>query len=144
MTPRSTPAPAHLLRGGTDQVAGVDVGQPHLEGPRADPLHVEQVVDQAGEALAALGRHRHHGLDPRRQLTQGAAGQQPQRSADRGERGPQLVADHGEELVLHPLDLAPLGDVAEDHDGASRCPSSGSSTGFAVTSTGNGSPPTRR
>ena len=63
-----------------------------------------------------LGGDHRHALGRRRQLADGAAGEQAERAADRGQRRAQLVADHRDELVLQPLDLGAVGHVAEHGD----------------------------
>ena len=89
----------------------------HGDHTGLDPLDVEDVVDQPGQPVAALQGDVDHPAGVRRQGPERAAGEQSERAPDRGQRGPQLVADHRHELALHPVDLAALGDVAEDHDG---------------------------
>ena len=123
--PEQPPSSSPHLRGGGQaldgvggrgqQLAGVERRDLHRLGARLDALDVEEVVDQAGQPLAALQRDPDQRVRARGQLAELAAGQQAERAADRGQRGAQLVADDREELVLHPVDLAPLGDVAEDH-----------------------------
>ena len=88
------------------------------DGARLDALDVEDVVDQPDQAVGVLDRDVDHPPPALRELADGAAGEQPERAADRRQRGAQLVAHDGHELVLHPVDLAPVGDVAErGHEG---------------------------
>ena len=91
--------------------------QVQRQHPRLDPLDVQDLVDQPGEPLAAQQRDVHHPAGRRGQRSEGAAGDQTERAADGGQRSAQLVAHHGHELALQPVDLMPLGDVAEHHDG---------------------------
>ncbi len=81
----------------------------HLAG--GDLLHVQQVVDQMAQAQAVAVGDFQHLLHGRRRLAERATDDQPQRSADRGQRCTQLVADGGDEVVLHLLDALAFGQV---------------------------------
>ena len=88
------------------------------DGARLDALDVEDVVDQPDQAVGVLDRDLDHPPPAFGELADGAAGEQAERAADRRQRRAQLVADDGHELVLHPVDLVAVGDVAEHGDRA--------------------------
>ncbi len=88
----------------------------------ADALEVEDVVDEADEAVGVADGDLEHLL---RLLGAGgecAAGEQAERSAERGERRAELVGDGGDELVLHAVEGAALGGVGEGDDDADGLP----------------------
>ena len=53
-------------------------------------------------------------------LAEDAGGEQPERSADGGERGAQLVADGGDEFILEAVESIALADVSEAEDGTGK------------------------
>ncbi len=94
--------------------------QLQIEGHLASDqlVHVQQVVDQVGQALAVLVgdvEHLSHGFGD---FAHHAAFDQAQRAGDRGQRRAQFMADGGHELALHRLDAFAFGDVVHHHDGA--------------------------
>ena len=79
-------------------------------------VEVQNVVDQADEAVAVSNRDVDHLALLLRALVQSAGGNESQRGAQRSQRGAQFVAHGGDELVLHFFKTPPLGDVLEgDH-----------------------------
>ena len=85
-----------------DHTTGVEASEVHDHAD--DPLQASGgVEDLPGEPLG--------GLSP-----DVSAGEHVGVALDRGDRGPELVGDVGEELRLHPLDLDLAADVAEDED----------------------------
>ena len=123
-----------------DQRAHVDALEVEHDLAGLDLLDVENVVDQPHQPLAVLVRDLEQPHGRLRQLPGGAAGEQPERARDRGERRAQLVADGRDEFVLEALDALALADVddhAEDQD-ASRM-----WIGLSPTSTGNSVPSLR-
>src|SRR4028118_1621068 len=62
--------------------------------------------------VAVLGPGPPQGPGRLGELSRHAAGGQGERAMDRRERGPELVAHHGDEVVLHPLDPLPLVNIA--------------------------------
>ena len=89
-----------------------DLGEAHLldveaEGSRDDPREVEQVLDELGLDLGIPVDRVEALLDV---LVVELAGTEQSRPADDGvERGPQLVREGREELVLHPAGHLGLG-----------------------------------
>jgi len=81
----------------------------HLAG--GDLFHVEQVVDQMTQAQAVAVGDFEHLLHGCRCAAERAADNQAKRAADGGQRGAQLMADRGHEVVLHLLDALALGEV---------------------------------
>ena len=85
-----------------DDTTGVEASEVHDHAD--DPLEPSGgVEDLPGEPLG--------GFRP-----DVSAGEHVGVALDRGDRGPQLVGDVGEELRLHPLDLDLTADVAEDEN----------------------------
>ena len=83
-----------------------------------DALDIQEIVDEADEAVGVADGDVEHlrlffGL-----FGEGPAGDEAERGAERGERGAQLVRDGGDELVLHAVERATLGGVAEGDDDA--------------------------
>src|SRR6185312_3213802 len=91
----------------------VDLGDLHLGLPPLQTLEVEDVVDQGGEPDRVALREEDEVLDRRRKRSQDARRQEPQGTADRGQRRAQLVAHRGDELRLQAVYLPPLRDVLE-------------------------------
>jgi hypothetical protein len=84
------------------------------------PLDVQNLVDQPGEPLATQQCDVHHPAGRGSQRPECAAGDQAERAANGGQRRAQFMAHHGHEFALQPVDLVPLGDVAEHHNGPDR------------------------
>jgi hypothetical protein len=83
-----------------------------------DLLHVQDVVDQHGEVLGVA-------VCERKQLVclarrNSAAREQTECSANGGERRPEFVRDDGDELALHAVELAQIGDVDVQADQSPR------------------------
>ena len=90
------------LDGLADQVVGVDDLPVQRQLAPDDPRHVEQVVDQPGLEVDVPADH----LQGRADLGRAVAGSSSIAETvgqDGGQRGPQLVAEDGEELVLGPV-----------------------------------------
>ena len=85
--------------------AEVDRGQLHPQAARLDPGGIEEVVDQAAQALPLVEDLLQHlgrplGREPRR-----APAEQLGQAEDRGKRRAQLVRDGREKRALHPREL---------------------------------------
>ena len=107
----------HGVHGGAglhDEVGGIDGLNVEGDLARLDSLDIENVVDEADEALGVFQRDVEHAVCLVRVFPQNAAGQQAERSSNRGERSAKFVADDGDELILHAIDFATLGDILED------------------------------
>ena len=106
--------------GAAQQVFGAAHGRVQLGLAARDALEVEDVVDQADEAVGVADGDLEHLLRLLGPIRQRAAGKQAERSAQRGERRAQLVGDGGDELVLHAVERAAFGGVGEGDDDAER------------------------
>ncbi len=82
----------------------------------ADALEVEDVVDQADEAIAIADGDVEHLGELLRPLLEHTAGDEAERGAQGSERRAQLVAHGGDELVLHAIEAAALRDIREGDD----------------------------
>ncbi len=111
---------ARLLHAGgaAEQVFGAAHGRVQLGFAAADAFEVEDVVDQADEAVGVADGDVEHLLGLLRAGRERSAGEQAERSAERGQRRAQLVGDGGDELVLHAVERAALGGVGEGDDDA--------------------------
>ena len=87
---------------------------------RAELFHIEQVVDQLGEVLAASQCNLQHRPRLFGQLAQLTAANQAQRAPNRGKWCAQLMADGGDELTLHQLYTLALGDIPVSAEYAQR------------------------
>ena len=85
-------------------------------------MHIQQVADQGNQALSVLVRDVEHGALLFAHLTHHPRHQQAQRATNRGQRGSQLVAHRGHELVLEPLDAPAFTDVGGHHHAAEHLP----------------------
>ena len=140
---RTPPAgqPLDLVHGGLDELEGLD-GAIRI-GRVSEPIRSmssRSLISRVSRSLLSTATSTIDQARSPRSPTAPPASSPSEPRID-GQRGPQLVADHREELVLHPLHLAPVGDVAEDHHRARGASSLLSSTGLAVTSTGKRAPP---
>src|SRR6185437_7556390 len=81
-----------------------------------DLLQVEEVVHEAHQPFAVLHGDRDQPLRLVAQLARHAALQQAERAAHRGERRAQLVARHGDEAVLHAVEVLEARDVEAHGD----------------------------
>ncbi|GJF30919.1 hypothetical protein KNE206_36190 [Kitasatospora sp. NE20-6] len=104
---REHDAPPRRLRlqarhggGGRGGQVGREAAQ--RQGPDGQPLHVEDVVDQAAQASRVVLGQRHQLLVAR---AADVAVEQFEGRVDGRERGAELVADDGDELVLQPVRL---------------------------------------
>ena len=84
----------------------------------ADAFEVEDVVDQADQAVGVADGDVQHLLRLFGTRLERPAGEQAQRSAQRGQRRAQLVRDGGDELVLHAVQRAALRGIGEGDDDA--------------------------
>ena len=84
----------------------------------ADALEIENVVDEADEAVGVADGDVEHLLALFGAGVECAAGEEAECSADGGERGAKLVGDGGDEFVLHAVEGAALGGVGEGDDDA--------------------------
>ena len=97
--------PGHRQRlSGDRQRARLDA--PGVEEVVDEPAHVMGLLVDDAEELVHLGR-----VQPRGGAQQGGG-----RADDGGQRRPQLVADHGQELGPQPLQLLELGEVLQGDD----------------------------
>ena len=109
--------PGLLQAGGAaEEVVGGAHGVVELGFAGADALELEDVVDQADEAVGVAGGDVEHLLDLFGARVEGASGDEAEGGAERGERSAQLVGDGGDELVLHAVEGAALGGVGEGDD----------------------------
>ncbi len=111
---------AGLLQGdgAAEEVFGAGHGELQLGLAGADAFEVEDVVDQADEAVGVADGDLEHLLRLLGAGGEGSAGEQAEGSAERGERRAELVGDGGDELVLHAVEGAALGGVGEGDDDA--------------------------
>ena len=102
--------------GAAEEVFGAAHGELELGLAGADALEVEDVVDEADEAVGVADGDLEHLLGLLGAGGEGSAGQQAEGSAQGGEGGAELVRDGGDELVLHAVEGAALGGVGEGYD----------------------------
>src|SRR5580698_2556634 len=84
------------------------------------PFQIENVVDQADEPVGVCQCDAEQVCGLVVQLHQASMREQSERAANCSERGAQLVADGGDELVLEAIEGVALADVAEAQDGAGK------------------------
>ena len=101
-----------------EEIADRAHGAVQLGFAGADAFEVEDVVDQAHQAVGVADGDVHHLAHLFGALHERAAGDEAERGAQRGERRAQLVRDGGDELVLHAVERVALGDVGEGDDDA--------------------------
>ena len=89
-----------LARRAVEQLVHAEALGGDRQRPRLEPREVEQLLDEAAEAL----RLRERGLDRVRVLD--AVGEVLQHRLQRADRRAQLVRDVGDEIAAHPLDVA--------------------------------------
>ena len=77
-------------------------------------LDVQDVIDQPHQPLRVAGRCPPACL-PARGWPQGTGAQQPERPYYGSQRGPQFMADHGDEFVLHLVHFFAVGNVFQGH-----------------------------
>ena len=106
----------HRLGGLLEQLGDLHRLAAQLHAARLHLLQIEDVVDQPAEAVGVGERDVEHALPLRRGIAQQARAEEADGAADGGEWCAQLVADGGDEFVLHALDHQPLADVAEGDD----------------------------
>src|SRR5919197_190389 len=86
------------------------------EAARIQPGHVEQVVDERGQRFRALLRLHDELLRARAVAFGHLTEREIELQLDRGDRGPDLVAGHAEELRALTLERAQCGDVLKHRD----------------------------
>ena len=101
--------------GAAQHVDGFDGLPMQRQAPVSHAVEIENVVDQADKPVAVADGHVDHLALLFGALVERAGGDQTQRRAQRGERGAQLVADGGDELVLHFFQAAALRNVLKGH-----------------------------
>ncbi len=113
-------AAAGLLEAGgaAEEVFGGAHGELELGLAAADAFEVEDVVDEADEAVGVADGDFEHLLRFLGAGVEGAAGEQAEGSAEGGERSAEFVGDGGDELVLHAVEGAALGGIGEGDDDA--------------------------
>src|SRR6266851_4593323 len=79
-------------------------------------LRAVRWISLPGEAVGVVDGNLEHLLGLLGTGGERAAGEEAEGSAERGERGSELVGDGGDELVLHAVEGAALGDVGEGDD----------------------------
>ena len=104
--------------GAAQQVFGAAHGGVQLSLAARNSLEVEDVVDQADEAIGVADGDIEHLLCLLGAAGESAAGEQAEGSTQGGERGAELMRNGGDELVLHAIEGAALGGVGEGDDGA--------------------------
>jgi hypothetical protein len=87
-----------------------------LDAPGLDLGDVEEVVDQGPQPVRALGRHLQEALLEFGHRPPVTVEHQLHVATKGRQRGPELMRDRRDELVLHPFDCPPLGHVPHDHD----------------------------
>ena len=107
-----------VLEGGGahEEIFGGAHGELEVALAGGDAFEVEDVVDEADEAVGVAEGDLEHlphlvGAADERTTTDEAEG-----GAEAGERGAELVGDGGDELVLHAIEGAALGGVGEGDD----------------------------
>ena len=101
-----------------EQVAGAARCELELGLAARDAFEVEDVVDQAHQAIGVAKGDLEHLVHLFGTREEGTTGDQAERGAKRGERGAELVRDGRDELVLHAIEGAALGGVSEGDDDA--------------------------
>ena len=99
-----------------EEVLGTAHGELQLGFAGADAFQVEDIVDEANQTVGVADGDVEHLAHLLGAGVEGAAGDQAERGAQRGERGAQLVGDGGDELVLHAVEGAALGGIGERDD----------------------------
>ena len=114
------------IGGALEEIVDRTHGELELGFAGGDALEIEDVVDQADEAIGVVEGDLEHLLHFFGAGEKGAAGDEAEGGAERGERGTELVRDGGDELVFHLVEGAALGGVGEGDDDAD-----GFAAGFA-------------
>src|SRR5215207_9512560 len=88
-----------------DDVVEVDLAELERELPGLDLSEEEEVADEVHEALRVAVDDGEETVLVVAQLTRAAVEEQLEVAADRGQRGPELMRDQRDELVLQPVEL---------------------------------------
>jgi hypothetical protein len=106
--------PPHFLDGAVDELLRRAPLDAKLHFAGLDFFQVQDVVDEPNESIGVVDGDPEQLFAFGGKIARHPARQKAERTPKRSQRRAELVGNHRDELVFHPLDFSAFGDVADE------------------------------